>query len=144
MSAAGIGTASQIANSRLERSSFPDAWFNLGVLQEKIGRDDEALLSYEKAFAMEPSYADALHNAALLLMRKRQFSAAVKLLDQLVSTSQSTSGEARRLAHLCRLELKQGVGKKIVATGGLRPQARRRTIRGLYGMAPPTCLTRRP
>ena len=87
--------------------NFPDAWFNLGVLQEKIGREDEALTSYERAFAVEPSYADALHNAALLLMRKRQFSAAVKLLDQLVSTSQSNSGEARRLAHLCRLELKQ-------------------------------------
>ena len=87
--------------------NFPDAWFNLGVLQEKIGPEDEALKSYERAFAVEPSYADALHNAALLLMRKRQFSAAVKLLDQLVATSQSTSGEARRLAHLCRLELKQ-------------------------------------
>ena len=87
--------------------NFPDAWFNLGVLQEKIGREDEALKSYERAFAVEPSYVDALHNAALLLMRKRQFSAAVKLLDQLVATSQSTSGEARRLAHLCRLELKQ-------------------------------------
>lgn len=87
--------------------SFPDAWFNLGVLQEKIGRKDEALASYERAFAAEPSYADALHNAALLFMRKRQFSAAVKLLDQLAASSQSSSDEARRLAHLCRLELKQ-------------------------------------
>ena len=86
---------------------FPDAWFNLGVLQEKIGRVDEALSSYERAFAVEPSYADALHNAALLLMRKREFSAALKLLEQLVRTSQSSAGEARRLAHLCRLELKQ-------------------------------------
>ncbi len=91
---------------------FPDAWFNLGVLQEKVGRVDEALTSYEKAFAVEPSYADALHNAALLLMRKRQFSSAVKLLDQLVSTSQSNSAEARRLAHLCRLELKQASARK--------------------------------
>ena len=87
--------------------NFPDAWFNLGVLQEKVGREDEALTSYEKAFAVEPSYADALHNAALLLMRKRQFSAAVKLLDKLVATSQGGAGEANRLAHLCRLELKQ-------------------------------------
>jgi tetratricopeptide (TPR) repeat protein len=86
---------------------FPDAWFNLGVLQEKVGRVDEALSSYERAFAVEPSYADALHNAALLLMRRREFSAALKLLEQLVRTSQSGAGEARRLAHLCRLEVKQ-------------------------------------
>jgi tetratricopeptide (TPR) repeat protein len=87
--------------------SFPDAWFNLGVLQEKVGRVDEALSSYERAFAAEPSYTDALHNAALLLMRKRRFSEALKLLEQFVTTSQSSAGEARRLAHLCRLELKQ-------------------------------------
>jgi len=87
--------------------NFSDAWFNLGVFQEKVGREDEALSSYEKAFAVEPSYADALHNAALLLMRKRLFSAALKLLDQLVKTSQSDAGETKRLAHFCRLELKQ-------------------------------------
>jgi tetratricopeptide (TPR) repeat protein len=83
-----------------------DAWFNLGVLQEKMGRDDEALLSYEKAFAVEPTYADALHNAALLLMRKRRFEAALPLLNQIMSQSASSAREAKRLAHLCRLELK--------------------------------------
>ena len=87
--------------------NFSDAWFNLGVLQEKIGREDDALSSYEKAFTAEPAFADALHNAALLLMRKRRFSAALKLLDQLVAIPESSVGEARRLAHLCRLELKQ-------------------------------------
>jgi tetratricopeptide (TPR) repeat protein len=87
--------------------NFPDAWFNLGVLQEKVGRIDEALSSYERAFAVEPAYADALHNAALLLMRKRRFPAVLKLLDQLTASAQSSRNEAKRLAHLCRLELKQ-------------------------------------
>ncbi len=83
-----------------------DAWFNLGVLKEKMGRDEEALLSYEKAFAVEPTYADALHNAALLLMRKRRFDAALPLLYQIMSQSASSAPEAKRLAHLCRLELR--------------------------------------
>jgi tetratricopeptide (TPR) repeat protein len=87
--------------------NFPDAWFNLGVVQEKVGRAEEALQSYERAFAVEPTYADALHNAALLLMRKRRFSAALKLLDRLMATSQPGLSGIRRLAHLCRLELKQ-------------------------------------
>ena len=91
---------------------FPDAWFNLGVLQEKIGRVDEALSTYERAFAVEPTYADALHNAALLLMRKREFPAALKLLEKLVAMSQSGDSEARRLAHLCRLELKQELARR--------------------------------
>jgi tetratricopeptide (TPR) repeat protein len=83
-----------------------DAWFNLGVLKEKMGRDEEALSSYEKAFAVEPTYADALHNAALLLMRKRRFEAALSLLNQIMSQPASSAPEAKRLAHLCRLELR--------------------------------------
>ncbi len=83
-----------------------DAWFNLGVLQEKMGREEEALSSYEKAFAAEPTYADALHNAALLLMRRRRFEAALPLLNQVISASASSAREAKRLAHLCRLELR--------------------------------------
>ena len=86
---------------------FPDAWFNLGILQEKVGRPDEALMSYERAFTVEPAYADALHNAALLLMRGQRFPEALNLLDRLVRTSQSDVREARRLAHLCRLEIKR-------------------------------------
>jgi tetratricopeptide (TPR) repeat protein len=85
-----------------------DAWFNLGVLQEKIGRQEEALSSYERAFAVEPTYADALHNAALLLMGKRRFAAAVALLDQIISASPARAREAKRLAHLCRLEMRHG------------------------------------
>jgi hypothetical protein len=83
-----------------------DAWFNLGVVQEKTGREEEALSSYERAFAVEPAYADALHNAALLLMRKRRFAAALALLDRIMSASPARAQEAKRLAHLCRLEMR--------------------------------------
>ena len=85
-----------------------DAWFNLGVLQEKTGREDEALSSYERAFAVEPAYADALHNAALLHLRKGRFAAALTLLDIILALAPADKGEAKRLAHLCRLELKRG------------------------------------
>jgi len=84
-----------------------DAWFNLGVLQEKTGREDEALSSYERAFAVEPAYADALHNAALLHMRKGRFAAALTLLEKILALGPMDKGEAKRLAHLCRLELKR-------------------------------------
>jgi tetratricopeptide (TPR) repeat protein len=80
-----------------------DVWFNLGVLQEKTGREQDALSSYQQAFANDPAYTDALHNAALLHMRRRDFTAAVHLLDQLPSTAANAT-ETRRLAQLCRLE----------------------------------------
>ena len=84
-----------------------DAWYNLGVLQEKTGREEQALASYRRAIAIEPRYADAMHNAALLLMRRRDFAAALPLLERIKSMSSTNFAEARRLAHLCRLELKE-------------------------------------
>ena len=84
-----------------------DAWYNLAILQEKLGKEDEALASYERAIAIEPQYADALHNAALLLMRRRNFAAALPLLERIKSMASADADEARRLAHLCRLEIKE-------------------------------------
>jgi tetratricopeptide (TPR) repeat protein len=83
-----------------------DAWFNLGVLQEKEGQDDKALASYERAVLIEPSYTNALHNAGLLLMRLRRFGAALPLWERIVATTPAGASEAKRLAHLCRLEMK--------------------------------------
>ncbi|HXW20247.1 MAG TPA: tetratricopeptide repeat protein [Roseiarcus sp.] len=87
-----------------------DAWFNLGVLLEKTGREDEALASYGRAFLAEPSYVDALHNAALLHMRRLRFAAALALLERILALAPGNAAAVKRLAHLCRLELKHGAG----------------------------------
>ena len=111
----GLSREAEIAYRRaIERSAgFADAWFNLGVLQEKMERERDALESYKSAFAVEPGYADALHNAALLLMRQRRFDAALPLLEQIItSPSPAQTSEARRLAHLCRLELNRDQKKE--------------------------------
>jgi tetratricopeptide (TPR) repeat protein len=89
---------------------FADAWFNLGVLQERIGRQEEALASYEQAYLAEPTYADALHNAAVLLMRLKRFGKALELWDAIAARVPPNAAEVRRLAHLCRLELKNAAG----------------------------------
>ena len=70
-----------------------------------MGREEEALSSYQGAYSAEPAYADAMHNAAILLMRRHRFAAALRLLDQITSASPASMREAKRLAHLCRLEL---------------------------------------
>jgi tetratricopeptide (TPR) repeat protein len=84
---------------------FADAWFNLGVIQERAGRSAEALKSYEQASIVEPTYTDALHNAAALLMRLKRFGDAVSFWERIAATTPAAAAEARRLAHLCRLEL---------------------------------------
>ena len=103
----GLPLEAEIAYRRaIARSpDMADAWFNLGVLQEKLGRDAEALASYERALAADRTYADALHNAALLRMRRREFAAAVPLLEQMRALAPAEAVEIGRLAHLCRLDL---------------------------------------
>jgi Tetratricopeptide repeat len=90
---------------------FPDAWFNLGVMQEREGRSDEALASYERAAAVDQGYVDAQHNAALLLMRLKRFPDAILIWDKIAAAASPAADEAKRLAHLCRLELKH-VGQR--------------------------------
>jgi len=92
--------------------NMADAWFNLGLLQEKNEREPDALASYERAFAIDPTYANALHNAALLRMRRREFVAAAQLLEQIRPTSPADAAEIRRLAHFCRLEAKTAETRK--------------------------------
>jgi tetratricopeptide (TPR) repeat protein len=82
-----------------------DAWFNLGVLQEKNGRKNEALASYERAAEAEPTFVDAHYNAALLHMGLGQFGKALPVWERIAATSSEAAVEAKRLAHLCRLEL---------------------------------------
>jgi tetratricopeptide (TPR) repeat protein len=90
--------------------SLADAWFNLALLQEKSGRDAQALASYDRAIAADPTYLAAQHNAGLLLMRLRRFAEAAPRWEKIAATSAEAAGEARRLAQLCRLELRNAAG----------------------------------
>jgi hypothetical protein len=114
LDAMGLGNEAAIAyRQAISRDpQFPDAWFNLGVLQERDGRTEEALASYEKAALVDQGYLDAQHNAALLLMRLRRFPDAILLWDKIAASASAAAEEAKRLAHLCRLELKHAGQEK--------------------------------
>jgi tetratricopeptide (TPR) repeat protein len=88
-----------------------DAWFNLGLLQERAQRLGEALESYAQAYLVEPTYCDALYNGAALLMRLRRFREALPLWEKIAATTPDGVVEARRLAHLCRLELAEAAAR---------------------------------
>ncbi len=64
-------------------------------------------LDLRARLAIDPAYADALHNAALLHMRSGRFAEAALLLVRIRATSPANAAEIRRLAHLCRLEARR-------------------------------------
>ncbi len=50
----------------IEAEPVPEAWFNLGVVLEKLRRPDEARAAYRRALELEPGLAAAAANLALL------------------------------------------------------------------------------
>lgn len=55
-------------------------WFNLGYLQQKAGRHDEARSSFEKATQFNPAMDRAWYGLALVLMHQHQFDEARQAL----------------------------------------------------------------
>jgi tetratricopeptide (TPR) repeat protein len=109
LDALGESREAEIAYLRAIAQSpdLADAWFNLGLMQEKVERYEDALASYTNALSVEPTFADALYNAAALFMRLRRFEPALVLWEQLARMTNEGAPEAKKLAHLCRLELRQ-------------------------------------
>jgi tetratricopeptide (TPR) repeat protein len=50
---------------RLADGDYPEAWFNLGLLEMEADRYDEAIAAYEQALRVRPDYGEAANNLAL-------------------------------------------------------------------------------
>ncbi|KFD58947.1 hypothetical protein M514_00110 [Trichuris suis] len=61
--------------------------YNLGKLNAKAGRRDEAFKYYEKAIALNGDYDFALNNLAVLFLNARQYANAEKLLQRAVAAN---------------------------------------------------------
>lgn len=62
------------------------AWYDLGVLDQRIGRAAAASSEYQQALVLDPKYTNALYNLAVLQTR-REPSNAVSLYEQALATS---------------------------------------------------------
>lgn len=60
---------------------MPEAWNNLGVAFYGLGRIDEALESYDRSIALDPSNLDALRNRAFLLRNQKRLPEALETYD---------------------------------------------------------------
>ena len=55
---------------------YPEAYFNLGLLEKSAGRTAEAIAAYQKALSAKPDYLAALNNLGLAYAAKKDFASA--------------------------------------------------------------------
>jgi Flp pilus assembly protein TadD len=95
--------------------------FNLGLVYEKMGRIDDALLSFEKASEKDATFLSAALKAAQLYRSKGSLSKARKVLE---ASQGSNPGNIELLMGLAELSVSQGeADAALVFLGGISPQA---------------------
>jgi len=59
-------------------SDSADAYNNLGVVYEKMGKNEEARQSYQRTIQLRPDFADAYYNLGVLYWKKNEWDLVVK------------------------------------------------------------------
>ena len=80
------------------------AWYSLGVVQERLGSGKSALASYEKAFTAEPEYDRAMIAYGMLLAKQGSLSEADAFLTKKRSRLSKSAGLAAALAEVKSLQ----------------------------------------
>ena len=89
--------------------TFAEGWLNLGVLSQNAGRTEDALTCYGRAVAARPDYADPVFALARLLTDEERYVEALPLWERYLrlEPAGADAAQARRLATLCRFELRR-------------------------------------
>jgi tetratricopeptide (TPR) repeat protein len=70
--------------------SNANAWYNLGTAYQAVGKDSDALESYQKAYELDPKgQSEAMFFAALILEEERKLIQAIELYDKYMQTAPS-------------------------------------------------------
>ena len=67
------------------KPDYAEAHYNLGVVLQKNGEDEEAYKSYEKAIAIKHAYPQAHNNIGMINLKKRNLNEAVKSFEWAVA-----------------------------------------------------------
>lgn len=81
------------------------AWFNLGVIQERLGKDALASSAYRKVMSLDPTLSVARENLAALVLRQGDKRQAITILREVVALDPGAS--------VARLAL----GRSLLAAG---------------------------
>jgi len=85
-------------------------WTNLGVVYEKSGRPDDALMAYKKAIESNPRHALAYYNSAVIYWKKNDWEKVVENFKSVVSL-EPDNAMARAYLMRAETELKRSVKK---------------------------------
>lgn len=85
-----------------ETQEVPEAWFNLGVALERLGRPDEAASAYRQALRIRPDLGEAAVNLSLLEERGRDARASARQWSELARKYPDDAQARVRLASLYR------------------------------------------
>jgi len=81
------------------------AWFNLGVIRERLGRNQTAAAAYRKAITADPTLSSARENLAAVVLRQGDKRQAITILREVVALDPTASNA--RLA----------LGRSLLAAG---------------------------
>lgn len=99
------GAKKQFAAAISADSKAYEAHYHLGVIYERLGKDDKAIKSYRRALSAAPDHGRTLATYALLLARQEKYDAALKVID---SVAQKWGATARLLAAKSEVRSMQG------------------------------------
>lgn len=68
-------------------ASNPEAWNNLGLTYKKMGLNEQAEESYQRALKLKPDYAEVLNNIGALYLTQGDPKGAIKALERAIKSS---------------------------------------------------------
>jgi tetratricopeptide (TPR) repeat protein len=69
-----------------KRPDFSDAYYNRGLVYQILEKNEEALVDFSKAFALDDKFAPALFKKAEMLQTLQRFDEAIPAVDELVKS----------------------------------------------------------
>lgn len=112
---------------RVPRSRYASVYFNLANAYRELGKTDEALKAYYQALQLDPSLTRNAFNFSKLLIEKKRYDEALKLLVPMQAASPDNTMILEVLAYLYYLKGDYGQSascyKKILAINPLHENA---------------------
>ena len=87
-----------------------ETWFHLGNAHYEAGQQDDAVVAYEQALALDPNYFKALVNMALMLDDLRQYAKAIETLERAAKIDSTSADVWSHLGNTYYAQDKQAEG----------------------------------